>query len=217
MRPGTLFICKRRAGPRIGAPGLGASPGRVNLPQTSFFTQVHDAWMQPRCLKFYNPHQAQCDSCPLPAEPQSDWLFCSSLLSSTFQFSSASYVIAPSASTPKSSLSSSTLALSPMSSGCKKSGEPTLTTMGHAPSTIASTQSPNDLFLWWTNKHPGGGEHSLFPIGIFKTYAFFGGHPTQVAATIRVHDNRMWVLILLLRSLPILERIEMKDKSMRFS
>ena len=32
----TLFICKRRAGPRIGAPGLGASPGRVNLPLTPF-------------------------------------------------------------------------------------------------------------------------------------------------------------------------------------
>jgi hypothetical protein len=49
-----------------------------------------------------------------------------------------------------------------------------------------------DLFLWWTNKHPGDGEHSLFPIGVFKAYAFFGGHPTQVGATIRVRDNRMW-------------------------
>jgi hypothetical protein len=38
MRPGSLFICKRRARPRIGVPGLGASPGRVNLPQTPFFT-----------------------------------------------------------------------------------------------------------------------------------------------------------------------------------
>jgi hypothetical protein len=31
---GTLFICKRSAGPRIDAPCLGASSGRVNLPQT---------------------------------------------------------------------------------------------------------------------------------------------------------------------------------------
>jgi RNAse (barnase) inhibitor barstar len=37
MRAGTLFICKRRAGPRIGAPGLGASSSRVNLRQTPFF------------------------------------------------------------------------------------------------------------------------------------------------------------------------------------
>src|SRR6202046_2604563 len=27
-----VYMCIRRAGPRIGAPGLGASPGRVNLP-----------------------------------------------------------------------------------------------------------------------------------------------------------------------------------------
>jgi hypothetical protein len=36
MRPRTSLICKRRAGPRIGAPRLGASRDRVNLPQTHF-------------------------------------------------------------------------------------------------------------------------------------------------------------------------------------
>jgi hypothetical protein len=36
VRPRTSFICKRRAGPRIDAPRLGASRGRENLPQTPF-------------------------------------------------------------------------------------------------------------------------------------------------------------------------------------
>ena len=37
MRPSTLFICKRRTGPAIGALDLGASRGRVNLPRTLFW------------------------------------------------------------------------------------------------------------------------------------------------------------------------------------